>query len=156
EVAGDLVVEIDLIAVGNARAAARGRIRRYCADHGITSYADVEAAALAVQAAVVSGGFDQGYIVGGGKEHARAARRAVVLGNLVLRAGALVAQGELQAVAAGLEAGVLQGALELRRVAAQHVEGGGPLDHQVRRDVAVLIDVEPHVDATELGRIEPD
>ena len=74
---------------------------------------------------------------------------------LVAAGEILVAQRELQP-ALGVEAGLLQRALELRRVAAQQVERFGALDDQPRGDLAVVIDVEPHVDAAELGRIEAD
>ena len=68
----------------------------------------------------------------------------------------LVAQRELQAVVGRLQAGVLQRAFELVGVAAQHVERLRLLDHQPRRDLAAAIDIEPHVDAAELRRIETD
>ena len=76
---------------------------------------------------------------------------------LVVAAGkGLVAQRELQAVVGGLQARLLQGALELGGVAAQQVERLGALDHQARRDMAAAVDVEPHVDAAELRRVETD
>ena len=42
------------------------------------------------------------------------------------------------------------------RVAAQHVERLRLLDHQPRGDVAAAIDIETHVDASELRRVEAD
>ena len=51
---------------------------------------------------------------------------------------------------------MLQGALELGCVAAQQIERLGAVDDQARGDVAAVVDVEPHVDAAELGRIEAD
>ena len=64
---------------------------------------------------------------------------------LVLAAERLVAQRKLHAVVAGLEAGLLQGALELRRVAPQEIERLGFLDREVRRDETVAVDVEPRL-----------
>jgi hypothetical protein len=69
---------------------------------------------------------------------------------------ALVAERELEAVVRGLEPGLLQGALELAGVAAQHIEGLRALDEEARGDMAVAVDVEAHVDAAELRRVEPD
>src|ERR1700674_2706384 len=106
----------------------------------LSSYADVEPAAGAEQATIGACGLGDGYIFGREGE-AGDSCRAVVLEALVLRARALVAQGELQAFAAGLEAGILQRALELGRVTAQHVEGGGALDNEMGRDIALLVDV---------------
>src|SRR5437868_5333626 len=53
----------------------------------------------------------------------------------------LVAQAELQATVAGLQAGVLQGLLQLRRVAAQQIERLRLLDEQARGHLAVLDDI---------------
>jgi len=68
----------------------------------------------------------------------------------------LIAQRELQSVVGGLEAGILQGALETGGVAPQQIVCVGTLDGQARGDVAVAVDVEPNVDTTELGRIKPN
>ena len=82
-------------------------------------------------------------------------RVGAVARELVAAGEILVAQRELHP-ALGVEAGLLQRALELRRVAAQQVERLGALDHEPRGDLAAVIDVEPHVDASELGRVEAD
>ena len=74
----------------------------------------------------------------------------------MLAARALIAQRELQRVARGLQPGLLQRPFELRRVAAEKVERLGAVDDETRRDVAVGVDVEPHVYAAELRRIEAD
>ena len=74
---------------------------------------------------------------------------------LVAIGEALVAQREFEP-AFGVQSGMLQRAFELRRVAAQQVERLGALDHEARGDLAGLVDVEAHVDAPELGRIEAD
>ena len=50
----------------------------------------------------------------------------------------------------------MQRAFELLGVPAQQIERLGPFDDQPRGDVAVAIDVEAHVDAAELRRIEAD
>src|SRR6185312_8875757 len=74
----------------------------------------------------------------------------------LLLAAALVAQRELQAVVGGFQARILQCALEAGRVAAQKIERIGTIDGQVRGHLAVLVDIETHVDAAKLGRIEAD
>ena len=47
-------------------------------------------------------------------------------------------------------------ALELRLLTLQQIERIGALGGHVRCHLAVVIDGEAHVDATEFGRIEPD
>ena len=74
--------------------------------------------------------------------------------GVLLLAHALVAQRELQAVVGGLQAGILQRALQTGGVVAQQVERVGTIRDQARGHVAVAVDVEPHLDAAELGRIE--
>ena len=57
------------------------------------------------------------------------------------RLAKLWSRSENSQPALGIEAGVLQGALELRRVAAQEVERLGALDHETRGHLAAVIDV---------------
>ena len=68
----------------------------------------------------------------------------------------LVAQAELQAAVAGLEAGVVQRALQLRCVLLQHRQRFRLLDPQMRCHLAVAIDIDAYVDPAKIGRIEPD
>ena len=84
-------------------------------------------------------------------------RVALVLALIVLlAAGILFAQRELQAVVGCFQARILQGALQPGGITAQHVERFGALHDQARGHVAVLIDIEAHVDATQFRRIETD
>ena len=57
---------------------------------------------------------------------------------------------------ADLEAGLLQRALERGRIAPQHVERVGAIDHKPRADIAVAVDVQLDVDAAEFRRIEAE
>lgn len=59
----------------------------------------------------------------------------------------LVAQAELQSRVAGLQTGVFQRLLKPRRIVTQHVERRRPFHCQMRGDIAVLVDVEAHIDA---------
>src|SRR5580700_10410593 len=78
-------------------------------------------------------------------------------GRALVAAGeGFAAQRELQGTVVGGQPGGLQGALEGRRVAAQQVEGVGAVDDEVRGGAAVAVDVEPHLDAAEVRRVEPD
>ncbi len=68
----------------------------------------------------------------------------------------LVAQREFQRFAGGLETRLLQRAFERGLVATQEVVGVRALDHEARGHIAVAVHVQPHVDAPEFGRVEPD
>src|SRR5260221_9968885 len=74
----------------------------------------------------------------------------------VLSGRGLVAQAELQAAIAGLQSGVIQRALQLRRVLAQHRQRLRLFDRQMRGDPAVAFYVDANIEAAEFGRIEPD
>ena len=69
---------------------------------------------------------------------------------------ALVAQREFQPLLGGLQPGLLKRALQRGLVAAQQVVGVGTFDHEPRGHIAFTIDVEAHVDAAKLRRIEAD
>jgi hypothetical protein len=69
---------------------------------------------------------------------------------------ALVAKGELQPIAGRLQSGVLQRTLKAGLVATEKRQRIGPVRDQMRRDLPVAIDLEPHFDAAELRRIEAD
>jgi hypothetical protein len=74
----------------------------------------------------------------------------------VLTGRGLVAQAELQAAIASLESGIVERALQLRRVLAQHRQRFRFLDRQMRGDLAVAVDVDTDIDAAKLGGVEPD
>ena len=84
----------------------------------------------------------------------RLAAGLVVVG-VVLAGLRLVAQAELQAAAAGLQAGVVQRLLQLRRVLPQHRQRFRLFDREMRRHLAVAVDIDAHIDAAEIGGIEP-
>src|SRR5262249_48344917 len=152
EIAGDrrLVVDLarDLGSSGGGDGCS-GDCHRYAP---LDSY--IDAAIGAEPAAIAARGLDRRHVLVrnhhlGGLGHRLIAVPAV-------EAAGLVAQRELRAAVAGLEPGLLERALELRRLAAQHVERLGLFDHKARGDLALAVHVEPYVDATELGRIEAD
>ena len=62
----------------------------------------------------------------------------------------------MQAAVADLEAGIIQLALQLRRILAQHRQRFRLFDRQMRSDLAIAIDIDADIDAAEIGRIEPD
>ena len=66
----------------------------------------------------------------------------------------MVAQAELQSAVAGLEAGIPQRLLELRRVLPQHRQGFRPLDRHMRGHLAFAVDIHADIDAAELGGVE--
>ncbi len=66
----------------------------------------------------------------------------------------MIAQRELEAVVRGFQSGLLERAFELRLLTLQQFERVGAVSGNVRGDLAVAIDVEMHVDATEFGRVE--
>jgi hypothetical protein len=68
----------------------------------------------------------------------------------------LIAQRELQAIISGFEPGLLQRTLQLRLLALQKTQRLGTVDVDMRRHLAVAVDIEPHVNGAELGRVEPD
>jgi len=59
------------------------------------------------------------------------------------------------AAVAGRKPGIVERALQLVGVLAQHRQRLGALDRQMRRHLAVAIDVDADIDAAEVGRIEP-
>jgi len=75
---------------------------------------------------------------------------------VVLAGRGLIAEAELQAAAGGLQSGVIQRTLQLRRVLAQYRKRFCLFHRQVRRHLPVAIDVDSNIDAAELGRIEAD
>src|SRR5882724_744077 len=81
-----------------------------------------------------------------------AARSAAV----VLTRRRLVAQAELQAAVARLQAGVIQRALQLGCILAQHRQRFRFFNCQMRSHLAVAIDIDANIDAAEIGGIEPD
>ena len=76
--------------------------------------------------------------------------------RVVLPRRGLVAQAELQTAVAGLESGIVQRALQLRRILTQHRQRFRLFDRQVRSHLAVAIDVDANIDAAEICRIETD
>ena len=74
----------------------------------------------------------------------------------VLALRRLVAQAELQAAIAGREPGIVERALQLVGVLTQHRQRFRPFDRQMRRHLAVAIDIDADIDAAEFGGIEPD
>ena len=62
----------------------------------------------------------------------------------------------MQAAIAGLEAGVVQRALQLRCVLLQHRQRFRLFDRQMRSHLAAAVDIDADIDAAEVGRIEPD
>src|SRR5262249_41760374 len=117
---------------------------------GNSLHADVETGAEAEPAAVGCAGERLDLVR---DHHAAATRRVVVV---LLAASGLVAQREFQALLAGLEPGILQRALERRRIAAHGVERFRARHHEARRDAAVAVDAQVQVDTSEFGRIEAD
>src|SRR5262249_48926407 len=118
-------------------------------------YADVDAAAAA-EAGVNLGGLDE-RLVGVGDDELRRGRLLAGAAGLATLAGeGLIAQRELQAVIGGFQAGLLERALELRLLTLQELQRFRAVDGDVRGDLAVAVDVEAHLDAAKLGRIEPD
>src|ERR1700744_660662 len=120
----------------------------------LSSNADVHAAARSEHPAVCSSRRRGG---GGlfGVDH-QPLRVAVTVVAAVLSGGRLVAQAELQAAVAGLEAGVAQGLLQLRRVLLQHRQRFRLFDHKMRGHLAAAVDTDAHVDAAEVGGVEAD
>ena len=78
------------------------------------------------------------------------------LAVVVLALRGLIAQAELQPAIAGRKPGIVERALQLVGVLAQHRQRLRPFDRQMRRHLAVAIDVDADIDAAEVGRIEPD
>src|ERR1035441_3576271 len=68
----------------------------------------------------------------------------------------LIAQAELQAAAAGLEAGVVQRALQLRCVLLQHRQRLRLFDRQMRGHLAAAVDIDANIDAAKVSRVESD
>ena len=75
---------------------------------------------------------------------------------LVLAGLRLVAQAELQAAAVGRQAGIVERAVQLVGVLAQHLQRFRLFDREMRGHLAVAVDIDAHVDAAEIGGIEPD
>jgi hypothetical protein len=91
----------------------------------LPSDADVEPAAAGGEAAVIDqNGFGDGARV----LDVEGRRGGTVVVGLLLRA--LVAQRELQSVLRGLQPGILEGAIEIRCVAAEQVERLDAIDHE--------------------------
>jgi len=63
---------------------------------------------------------------------------------------------ELQAAAAGLEAGVVQRALQLRCVLLQHRQRLRLFDRQMRGHLAAAVDIDANIDAAKVSRVESD
>ncbi len=68
----------------------------------------------------------------------------------------LVAQRELQSIVGGFQAGLLERLFDLGLLTLQQLERIGSLGGHVRRHLPVAVDVETHVDAPELRRVEPN
>ena len=105
-------------------------MRCECVGHGLSLHPDVDAAAEADQPAVAAPrGFGGGRIVLGNDEM----RRVALSRASWSRPAKLWSRSENCKPALGVEAGVLQRALELLRVAAQEVERLGALDQRGAR-----------------------
>ena len=93
--------------------------------------------------------------VGVGNDKLRGAVR-LVAGAVVLSGEGLVAKRELKPVVGGLQSGLLKRLLKLRLLVLQQFQRIGAIGGHVCRHLAVLIHVQPHVDAAQFGRIETD
>src|SRR5690348_5438565 len=88
-----------------------------------SSDSDVHTTARAERAAVTAaGGARRGCLVLDDHQALRILAIPIAVGVALALLRILVAQAELQAIVAGLQAGILQGLLQLRRVAAQQIE----------------------------------
>src|SRR5580704_6629743 len=142
-----LVVDVVVVGVAVVVVMVRPQKNRCC------SHADVAAAAEA------GAGIDLLCLddrrLGVGNDELRRARLRVAAAAVLAGEG-LIAQRELQAVIGGFQPGLLQHAFELRLLVLQQLQRIGAVRRDVRRHLAVAVDVEADIDAAELGRIEPD
>src|SRR6195952_2615361 len=120
----------------------------------VSSDADVDAAARSEHAAIGSPRDRRGDRVFFTDD--QTLRIAAGLVAAVLARRGLIAQAELQPAIAGLETGVIQRALQLGGVLAQHRQRFGLFDSQMRGDLAIAIDVDANIDAAEVSGIKPD
>src|SRR5882757_7023305 len=86
----------------------------------------------------------------------QALRVGVGLVAVVLAGRRLIAKAELESAAVGRETGVVERALQLGGVLPQHRQRFRLFDREMRRHLSVAVDVDAHIDAAKLGRIEPD
>src|ERR1700738_3229236 len=120
----------------------------------VSSDADVDAAARSEHAAIGSSRDRRGDGIFFADD--QPLRVAAGLVAAVLPRRGLVSQAELQAAVAGLETGVIQRALQLGGVLAQHGERFGLFDPQMRGHLAIAIDIDSDIDAAKVSGIEPD
>src|SRR6266404_4912925 len=113
---------------------------------------DVDAAARTEHAAIAAAGDDGRHAVFLADDEAM--RVGIGLVAVVLPLRGLVAQAELQATIAGRESGAVECALQLVGVLTQHRQRFRPFDGQMRRHLAVAVDIDADVDAAEFGGIE--
>ena len=84
-------------------------------------------------------------------------RRCVcLLPTLALALVATLAEGKLQRAVACLEPGLLEGPLERFRISLQHGQRVDPIDKQVGFHTAVIVEIEPDVDAAILFGVKPN
>src|SRR3954453_7197264 len=121
-----------------------------------SSHSDVDAAARSEHAAVAAAYGRGGSCVFVADDQPACVAVIVVALAGVLPRRILVAQAEGEPVAAGLEAGIVERALQLRRVLPQHRQRLRPLDGEMRGDLTVAVDVDADIDAAEIDRIEAD
>src|SRR3954462_9291215 len=120
----------------------------------LSSHADVDAAARSGQSAIASSCKRCGNAVVVADD--QPVRMAEGFLSATLAGGTLIAQAELQAVITGLEAGLIECALQLVRVLAQHRQRFRLLHREMRGDLAVAVEIDADVDAAKLRGVEPD